>query len=143
MKRLYLLLILPALLFGSCGQAKKDAAKEGNNSEIQFENKTFDFGKIPFASDGTCTFRFKNVSDNPLVINVVRTSCGCTNPEWPKEVIQPDSSGVIKVSYNTRIPGTFHKGITVYSNSVNSPVKLFIQGEVEQDPDFSTSSSKK
>jgi hypothetical protein len=143
MKTVYLFLMISVLTLGSCGHSKKQPAAEGNNSKIEFENKTFDFGKIAYASDGTCSFRFKNVSDNPLIVNVVRTTCGCTNPEWPKEVIPPDSTGVITVTYNTRIPGTFHKGITVYSNSVNSPVKLLITGEVEQDPNFSTSSSKK
>jgi len=140
---------IPAFLFSllvlsGCGQSKTgtgDESKDANNSKIEFESTTFDFGQIPFASDGTCVFKFTNTSEENLIVNVVRTSCGCTNPEWPKDPIEPGKPGEIKVKYNTQIAGTFQKSITVFSNAVNSPVKLLIKGEVQPNPEVASSSS--
>lgn len=139
------MLLLSAMVLAGCG-SKKDKgteSKDQNNSKIEFESTTFDFGKIEYASDGTCRFIFKNVSDEPLIINVVRTSCGCTNPEWPKDPLKPGDQGEIKVTYNTKIPGSFQKNVTVFCNAVNSPVKLLIKGEVQPDPSEASSSSSK
>jgi hypothetical protein len=97
---------------------------------MNFENTVHDFGEIPFESDGRCYFEFTNEADEPLIVNVVRTTCGCTRPEWPKEPVQPGETSKIGITYNTKIKGKFHKSITVYSNAENSPVKLFIKGNV-------------
>ena len=67
-----------------------------------------------------------------MILSNVKSSCGCTIPEWTKEPIMPKASGVIKVKYNTTRVGTFQKSITVYSNAKNSPVVLTIKGEVEK-----------
>lgn len=145
MNKIIALVLVSAMVLTSCG-AKKDKvsdSKDQNNSKIEFESTTFDFGKIEFASDGTCLFKFTNVSEEPLIINVVRTSCGCTNPEWPKDPLKPGDQGEIKVTYNTKIEGSFQKNVTVFCNAVNSPVKLLIKGEVQPDPAVASSSSSK
>ncbi len=139
MNKTFFLLLLSLFILSSCGESKKGSSIDANNSKIEFENTTFDFGKIAFRSDGTCIFTFTNTSMKPLIINVVRTSCGCTNPDWPKDPLDPGKSGEIKVTYNTQIPGSFQKSITVFCNAVNSPVKLIIKGEVL--PDTKTSNS--
>lgn len=143
MKRILPLLFLSVLTIFSCGRTKNEGQKDSkdtNNSKIEFTATTFEFGKIAYGSDGTCIFTFKNVSEEPLVINIVRTTCGCTNPEWPKDPVDPGKTGEIKVKYNTLIQGVFQKSITVFSNAVNSPVKLLIKGEVMPDPETASSS---
>jgi len=89
-----------------------------------------DYGQIEQDSDGTWSFAFKVLGDQAVVINRVRSSCGCTVPEWPREPIEPGSSGKITVQYNTALTGTFLKSVTVYSTASNSPVKLQIKGKV-------------
>jgi len=64
------------------------------------------------------------------VLTNVQASCGCTVPQWSKEPVQAGKMGVIKVKYNTRIPGTFLKTITVSSTAKNSMVVLSIKGKV-------------
>ena len=44
-------------------------------------------------------FEFENVGNEPLILSDVRTTCGCTAPEWPREPIAPrnqvkDQSGI-------------------------------------------------
>ena len=89
-----------------------------------------DYGVIEQNGDGTWSFVFKNLGKEPFVINRVRSTCGCTVPEWPKEPIEPGASGEITVIYNTRTTGTFLKSVIVYSTASNSPVKLQIKGKV-------------
>ena len=40
-------------------------------------------------SDGTWSFVFKNLGEEAIVINRVRSTCGCTVPDWPREPIEP------------------------------------------------------
>jgi len=126
------LLIVPVMLFlASCNHTNKEETSATEKSRIEFTDHVFDFGSIEYGSDGRCYFTFKNTSDNDLLINVVRTSCGCTRPEWPREPISSGETGRIGITYDTERQGKFHKNITVFSNAENSPVKLFIKGTVE------------
>ena len=86
---------------------------------IDFEVKTYDFGKIN-EEDGKATyvFTFTNRGNSPLVLNRVQASCGCTTPTYTKEPIEPGKKGIITVTYNPAgRPGVFTKTITVYSNA--------------------------
>jgi hypothetical protein len=58
-------------------------------SQIEFKKSAYDFGVIPADYEGTCEFEFENASDAPLVINDVKTSCGCTSPEWTTKPVMP------------------------------------------------------
>ncbi len=108
--------------------AQKTNTKHG--SEIVFENTRYDYGEILVGSPGRCEFKFRNNGKLPLVLTNVQASCGCTVPQWSKEPVQAGETGVIKVKYNTRIPGTFLKTITVSSTAKNSMVILSIKGKV-------------
>jgi len=97
---------------------------------ITFEKTIHDYGTIKQGGDGQCEFPFTNTGTNPLVLSNVRSSCGCTVAEWPKEPILPGKSSSIKVRYDTNRVGTIAKSITVTSNAKNSSVKLTIKGNV-------------
>ncbi len=98
--------------------------------EIWFEETVHNYGEIPEDGDGSWTFVFKNLGKEAIVINRVRSTCGCTVPVWPREPIEPEATGEITVKYNTAQTGTFFKSLYVYSSAGNSPVKLQIKGKV-------------
>lgn len=124
-----LLLGFAVIILGSCvNQTEQQAKKKG--VEIFFEETTYDYGDIPKDSDGTYNFEFRNIGKEAIVVNKVRSSCGCTIPSWPKEPIETNDSGKIAVKYNTAVAGSFMKTVTVYSSAANSPVKLLIKGNV-------------
>ena len=125
------LITLMALAIGmqGCSNSPEDKAMD-RGQEIWFEEKMHDYGVIEQNGDGTWAFVFKNLGEKPFVINRVRSTCGCTVPEWPREPIEPGSSGEIKVIYDTKRTGTFLKSVIVYSTAANSPVKLQIKGKV-------------
>ncbi len=118
-----------AMLNTGCAETPEEKAKN-QGQEIWFDSYIHDYGEIQVDSDGTWTFKFKNLGENAVVINRVRSSCGCTVPEWSREPIESGSEGSITVKYNTALTGTFMKSLTVYSSAANSPVKLQIKGKV-------------
>lgn len=124
-----LLLFGMTIIFLSCTSQSEQQAKN-SGIDIYFEETTHDYGDILLDSDGTYYFEFKNIGEEPLMINRVRSTCGCTIPEWPRIPIEPGKTNKIAVKYNTALPGSFMKSIVVYSSAVNSPVKLVVKGKV-------------
>jgi hypothetical protein len=98
--------------------------------EMMFRDTLHNFGKIWYQGEAIYEFTFKNTGKSPLVIEGVRSSCGCTVPEWGKAPVMPKGKGVIKVKYDTNKIGEFQKTVKIFSNAVNSPVTLLIMGVV-------------
>lgn len=99
---------------------------------MTFEKRSHDFGKIK-ELDGLASyvFQFKNTGDEPLVINRVQASCGCTATSWSREPVLPGQTGTITANYNPlHRPGTFMKSIAVYSNASKQALMLTIKGDV-------------
>jgi len=117
------------MCLAACSAGSEDQARN-KGQEIWFEEYLHDYGEVLQDSDGTWAFAFKNLGKDAIAINRVRSTCGCTIPEWPREPIESGSSGKIMVKYNTALTGTFLKSIYVYSTAANSPVKLQIKGKV-------------
>lgn len=100
--------------------------------KIDFKNTTHDYGDIK--EDGGMAeseFVFTNTGNQPLIINNVRATCGCTTPDWTREPILPGKTGSIKVGYNPKNrPGAFSKNVNIYSNSQPGVTVLTIKGNV-------------
>jgi hypothetical protein len=101
-----------------------------NAQEFKFEKEIINYGKIPKGDNGERTFVFTNIGDKPLIINNIRSSCGCTVPKKPEGPIMPGKKGEIKVSYDTKRLGGFAKAITIFSNAKNSKKVIKIRGNV-------------
>lgn len=108
-------------------------AQEG--AKIEFKTETINYGDvIKGEDDGVREFIFTNTGDAPLTIKNVKSSCGCTVPEWPKTPIAPGKSDKIVVKYNMAL-GPISKTITVETNAVNKPngvIPLRIKGKIIQ-----------
>lgn len=93
---------------------------------------THDFGDLERGKPVTFIFSFRNLSEDSLYIDNVRTACGCTSPEWEDVLVAPDSLGHISIEYDAEDSGYFNKWIKVYFNGYRKAEKLFIEGWVEQ-----------
>ena len=91
-----------------------------------------DFGDIQMQKDYTHEFRFINIGDEPVTIESIRPSCGCTVPKWDEKPILPDSSSVIKVNFRPRHAGYTRKLIKVYFSGQRKAEKLYIEAFVEK-----------
>lgn len=108
---------------GSGSQMKGDAG-------IAFVDTIIEFGELEFSGEGEDVFVFANNGNAPLLITHVKSTCGCTIPEWSKEPVNPGDTGRIQVSYDTHRIGQFKKSIYVYSNAAGGARRLHISGEV-------------
>ena len=123
----------------------KPAAQQAptGNAVIKFEEETFDFGNVPQGPPSVKhEFKVTNNGTDPLVLNNVQPSCGCTTPHWPKEPIMPGKSAEILIEYNALHPGAFTKSITVTSNATEPTKVIYIKGNVEAKPVEQTTPEK-
>lgn len=136
MKKLIFLSLLTVFTFSiSCSQtsqAENTIDIDAQGPIINFEVVSHDYGTIEKNGNGTFGFKFVNEGTEPLVLSNVRSSCGCTIPQWPRTPIAPGESETIEVKYDTRRVGSFSKSITVTSNGSEQPIVLRIKGKVEQ-----------
>ena len=124
MKKLSIVLMLFLLMACSNEVIRNDAS-------IDFTERQHDFRTIAFKKEISCSFDFINPGKTPLLIAEVKTSCGCTVPDWPHKPILPGDKGSVQINYDAAFPGVFHKTISVFYNGPGSPIELEIKGEVE------------
>lgn len=124
---------------GAFAQEKTTQATTENNAAnttIEFKTTTHDFGTLQEGDPAVAEFTFKNTGKEPLIIQNVKPSCGCTTPYWSKDPIAPGKTGVIKASYGTKgRPGNFNKSVTVTSTAGRNV--LYIKGVVNRAPEAS------
>lgn len=97
-----------------------------------FEKTEHNFGTLK-EEVGSVSYVFKvtNTGDKALLLKDVKTSCGCTTPEWSKQPIAPGKTGSVTVTYSTiNRPGPFDKTITIKTNTAEGSVILHIKGSV-------------
>ena len=133
------LYVLPFLITGLSALLASDKVwsppvESERGPVITFDTTLFDFGTIPYAGNGTCSFTFTNTGDAPLIITSFRSSCGCLVPHWDQEPVLPGQKGKVRLKYDTRRAGPFQKTATLLSNATNAPMVLLrIKGTVLAD----------
>jgi len=98
--------------------------------EITTENTVINCGQVAFRHPVTAEFELKNGGTAPLVIQDVRTDCGCTTISFPHEPIAAGKTFLVTATYDAKQMGRFHKQIGIYSNAPEGPTMLSIQGTV-------------
>jgi hypothetical protein len=122
-----------ALFLGVVGFACSNGNINQSRAQINFQETLHDFGTVDLNTEVSHDFAFTNPGKEILLIQNIKTSCGCTVPEWPTKPIKNGDKGNIHIMFDADFPGTFRKTITVYYNGENSPDTLFIKGEVERE----------
>lgn len=116
------------ILFSLCVMA----SVSGQNAPVYFVTKTANFGKVVEEIEKIrYDFVFFNKGDDPIKIQKVVPSCGCTAAEYSQVAIPQDSAGHVRVVYNTvNRPGEINKTVSVYFEGYETPVILFLKGIV-------------
>jgi hypothetical protein len=97
------------------------------SSQIHFTAIEHDFGSQPVGKPISWDFEFINNGSEPLLLEDVKASCGCTTPTWTKEPVLPSKKGVVKAQYNMARDGSFRKSITVTTKG-GETIVLYISG---------------
>ena len=90
-----------------------------------------DFGDLLKDKPASFDFKFKNISDEPIVIDNVRPECGCTAPDWDNVPILPDSTGTLSITYDAKKKGYFNKKVKVFFSGQRKGEKIYVEGYVE------------
>jgi len=100
---------------------------------LQLKETEHDFAKIPQGKPVYYIFEIVNTGTQPLKLDDVHASCGCTTPEWSRDPIAPGAAAQIKVGYNAAAEGPFDKAITITYNGQSKQLK--IKGTVWKAPE--------
>lgn len=99
---------------------------------MRWDNTTHDFGSIERGVPKTAEFVVHNSSKEPLIIEEVKSTCGCTAAHHDKGPILPGESSVVTATYNAKNAGAFRKSIKVMTNKTESPILLTVTGTVSE-----------
>lgn len=108
-------------------------ADPAKSETLTLKETGHNFGKIPQGRPATYVFEIINAGQQPLKLDNVQASCGCTTPEWSRDPIAPGATAQIKVGYNAHAEGAFAKTVTIMYNG-NLTKTLTITGEVYKTP---------
>lgn len=143
-KRIHIIATIALLLASCAGNTDKplstDLVHNPNSAEgmtnskmpqMTFEKTEHSFGKIIRGEQVSCSFKFKNTGNAPLIINKVTTSCGCTATSFSDKPYAPGEEGKIDITYNsTGHSGFQQKTATVICNAIPSRTVLRIKASV-------------
>ncbi|MCC9136902.1 DUF1573 domain-containing protein [Pontibacter silvestris] len=108
----------------------KQATEQTQKKEgpaISFEESEHNFGDITQGDVVEHTFKFTNTGTQPLVIERVSVTCGCTTPNWTKEPVMPGKTGFVTAKFNSAGKmGQQKKAITVHSNAADGAAYVYI-----------------
>jgi len=129
----------PAATTAAPATVAAPAAIQPPAESIMFAEPGYNFGSLSEGPSAEHEFSFKNTGKEPIVVQRVQASCGCTTPSYTKEPVAPGQTGTIKAAYNTSgRPGAFTKTLTVFYNvgsNTNTLTKtLTISGTVDKAP---------
>lgn len=117
------------------GPAKQTAAPQAqakSGPAITFDATEHNFGDIAQGDVVEHTFTFTNTGTQPLIIDRVDVTCGCTSPDWTKEAVMPGKTGFVKAKYNSAgRMGQQKKAITVHSNT-GEPTYVYIVTNIKE-----------
>lgn len=128
------IILLSILLLACPVLSAQDVTYYKEADVIRFDKKVHDFGDVLIAEGPvSCIFTFTNIGTQPIVVQNVISSCGCTTPEWTREPVRPGATGTIQATFsNDQGPFPFDKTLTVYvgvgSTSLERPVLLRLRG---------------
>lgn len=110
---------------------------------IQFDKKEHDFGKVFSGEEAKATFEFTNTGDGTLVIEKLRSSCGCTKAIEGSRELPPKGKSKIVATLDASgmKSGPITKTVTVHSNDpLHRVVHLKLLAEIVQELEVEPSS---
>ena len=117
--------------------AQASASKAISNAPVMsFDKGIHDFGVIQEGSLVETVFTFTNTGKSDLIIQDARGSCGCTVPEYPKNLpIAPGATGEIRVLFDSsNKPNLQQKTVTITTNTDTGRETIRIKAMVTADP---------
>lgn len=102
------------------------------SAQARFSSNTenFIFGQVEWKQPVTAEYVITNTGDQPLVLTEVEPDCACSVAQWTQTPIAPGEKGTLRVTFDAKTLGRFHKSVAVYTNAVPHLVYLHFSGQV-------------
>ena len=115
------------------GPAIKNVEKAPLTS-MKFDKMKHDFGNVKADTDNKTYFTVTNTGNNPLIIESVKASCGCTTPSKPEKPIMPGKSDKIEVVFHPKENQLKEqkKTVRVVANTTPGELVLNVRAFVEK-----------
>ena len=100
---------------------------------VVFSAKLYDLGELSVEDDKQLLrVPFTNVSDKPLVVLEVRTSCSCTTVEYARGKILPGERGVLNVTVDpSKAPvGNFYRVLQIVTTASETPSNITLKAVI-------------
>lgn len=109
---------------------------------LEVAEPDFQFGSVFQGEKVEHVFAFNNVGNDPLLIDRVKSSCGCTAALVSAKEIAPGAAGEVRATFDsTRFHGNVVKTIYVYSNDPEHKLlQLHLRGTVKEELQLSARS---
>lgn len=92
-----------------------------------------DFGLISGKRKVSHTFVFTNKGESPVVIDTVKSHCGCTTSSFTREPVMPGGKGSVVVTYDpTDHYGGFRKTATLVLNGGEEYQEVKVVGRIKE-----------
>ena len=111
----------------------------GAHAQAKFEftaGDSFDFGTVKDGEKVVHVYEYKNVGNQPLMIQKAEAGCSCTSADWTKTPVLPGKTGKVTVTFDSKDKvGPAMKEITIKSNAVlpnpnMARYSIFLKGKV-------------
>jgi hypothetical protein len=101
---------------------------------MEFESLTHDFGNILEDSENRASYVVKNTGKNPLIIDKVEVSCGCTTASKPEKPILPGKTDKIEIVFHPKVGqlNQQEKTVTVTANTEPKTAVLVLKANVQK-----------
>lgn len=125
------IIVLITLVACKTNNTRQKDRVAANDSEMSFEKSAHAFGKVKEGETVGCYFNFTNTGDYPLIINKVKSGCGCTHVIYPKKPILPGEKEEIELRFDSKgFSGQQYKVIQIHANIKNKMKELVVSANV-------------
>ena len=125
--------LLVSVLSGALAGCHRSGSVSDNGSDVDaetgpqigFDSHQFDLGELELTADRDrqlSTIRVRNSGTAPLLLAMVKLSCGCTSALPRKSVLRSGEETDIDVEVSVKEPGEHAVSLEVHSNCVKTPV---------------------
>jgi hypothetical protein len=94
--------------------------------KVSFPGAPWDFGQVLQEQSVSHQFEVKNTGQDTLFISRVKPACGCTSAPLTRDVVGPNESIWLDVTFNTKkFSGNVTKSVVVFCNDPENPQATF------------------
>ncbi|MDD4404804.1 MAG: DUF1573 domain-containing protein [Parabacteroides sp.] len=99
-------------------------------TKVEVPVSEIDLGSFPENETKKANFIIMNIGNYPLLLKGTTSSCDCTTAESDRQQVPPKGELKLTIQYKPDKKGDFLRTVSVFINSVNSPIVLTITGSV-------------